>query len=137
MAESWIEQRNRDGVDLVNRLLSQPRISFEHLVPSSLPNSPGLSAIYEVDQPDACPIRAGRTRSGGLRQRLYVNHLMGNQSGNLRRQLVDRGRVPDLDAAKDWIRANCALRYLVLQDADALIWGEHFMLAMLRPEFGD
>lgn len=83
-------------------------------------------------------LRAGRASgAGGLRQRIYQNHLMGNQSGNLRAQLVRAGRCESLDEAKDWIRANCEVRFVVTAEEADLRWIEHFMLAALRPEFSD
>ena len=62
---------------------------------------------------------------------------MGNQGGNLRAQLVNSGNCGSLDEAKQWIRSNCEVRYVVVEDTQDLWWIEHFMLSILRPEFSD
>lgn len=83
-------------------------------------------------------VRAGRTKgAGGLCQHIYQNHLMGNQSGNLRAQLVRAGWCASLDEAKEWIRSNCEVRFAIIDDIDDLWWIEHFVLAIIRPEFSD
>ena len=60
---------------------------------SKLPCEHGLYVIYRKDAGDGEVLRAGRTKTAGdgLRQRIYQNHLMGNQKGNLRSQLLADG----------------------------------------------
>ena len=62
---------------------------------------PGIYRIFDVGEPHET-VRAGRTKTaaGGLRQRVYQNHLMGDQKGNLRAQLVAGGVCADLEGAK-------------------------------------
>jgi len=62
---------------------------------------------------------------------------MGNQDGNLRAQLVANGDCSDLESAKSWIRKNCEVRYLEVDDSSTRASFEHFMLAVLQPKFCD
>ena len=80
-------------------------------------------------------LRAGR--SGDLRRRIYQNHLMGKQQGNLRSQLVGHSVCSDLEEAKQWIREYCVVQLLAVKSETALIWAEHFMLSVLRPRYSD
>ncbi len=121
---------------IVERLLSQTPIPYSKATPSSFPEARGVYAITTLQDE---VIRAGKTGQGNatLRDRLYRNHLMGNQSGNLRAQLVASGRCTDLESAKDWIRKNCLVRYLEIDDRALRANAEHFILAVLQPEFSD
>ena len=71
-------------------------------------------------------LRAGRTKTaaGGLRQRVYRNHFMGDQPGNLRSQLVQQAVCKTIEETKDWIRANCAVQYVVIEDDELRRWAE-------------
>jgi hypothetical protein len=123
---------------LLGRLLAATPYSFDESLRSKLPEKPGLYVIFTRNNGMEEVLRAGRAKgAGGLRQRVYQNHLMGNQSGNLRAQLVHSGRCRDIGEAKTWIRRNCSVRFLVVGDDETLRWTEHFMLAVLRPTFSD
>jgi hypothetical protein len=112
-------------------------VAMDSTARGRLPVAPGIYAFSMVSRPTDV-VRAGRaTGAGGLRQRIYQNHLMGNQSGNLRAQLVRAGRCSSLEEAKQWIRSNCEVRFVVAEYLDELWWIEHFMLAVVRPEFSD
>jgi len=105
--------------------------------PAAFPASPGIYRIFDPVEP-AHTIRAGRATTGhGLRQRLYVNHLMGNQPGNLRSQLVADGVCENIDAAKTYIRTKLVAQVLRVEDQRELVWLEHFMHAVLRPRYCD
>jgi hypothetical protein len=124
--------------DRLRRLLGGPIIRFDDQCRSMLPEGHGIYRIFDPSQPGQT-IRAGRTKTaaGGLRQRVYQNHLMGNQTGNLRAQLVTGGDCVDLDAAKQLIRERLAAQILVVDDYTERTWLEHFMLAVLRPRYSD
>lgn len=118
------------------QLLESPVIRFDERCRASLPEAHGIYRIFDPTKPSET-IRAGRTKSaaGGLRQRVYQNHLMGNQTGNLRAQLVAAKTCTDLEAAKRLIRGSFAVQILVVEDDDERTWLEHFMLGILRPRF--
>jgi hypothetical protein len=133
-----LQQRIEELTRLLNSLLAATPCSFDESLRSNLPEKPGLYMIFTRSNGHEEVLRAGRTTgAGGLRQRVYQNHLMGDQSGNLRAQLVRAQTCRDLKEAKAWVRANCYVRYLVVEDEDTLRWSEHFILSMLRPRFCD
>jgi hypothetical protein len=130
------EQHLEELKRLLDRLLAATPYGFDESLRSNLPEESGLYVILTRTNGLEEVLRAGRTSgAGGLRQRVYQNHLMGNQSGNLRAQLVAAKTCKDLREAKTWVRANCSVRFLVVEDANALRWGEHFVLSVLRPTF--
>ena len=121
---------------IVERLLNQAPVSYGQATPASFPETRGVYVIF-TSQGEV--IRAGKTGAGNatLRERLYRNHLMGNQSGNLRAQLVASGVCIDIERAKDWIRNNCSVRFLEVSDSQTRANLEHFILAVLQPRFCD
>jgi hypothetical protein len=62
---------------------------------------------------------------------------MGNQKGNLRAQLIGCGECADFESAKEWIRKNCEVQYLVVPDEGERSQLEHFMLSLITPRFCD
>jgi hypothetical protein len=131
----------RDWLDYLQKrleeLMASPQIAFDADCRSALPAAPGIYRIFDPADP-MNTIRAGRTRApGGLQQRLYQNHLMGKQPGNLRHQLVEHGVCADLDAAKAHMRNKLVAQVLVVSNAREIAWLEHFMLAVLRPCYSD
>jgi hypothetical protein len=124
--------------DELARLLNAPIIRFGDGCRSALPEEQGIYRIFNPNTPEVT-IRAGRTKTAaiGLRQRIYQNHLMGDQHGNLRSQLVNGGMCSDLDAAKLYIRRSLAVQFLIVEDPDERAWLEHFMLGVLAPQYCD
>jgi hypothetical protein len=119
-------------------LLASPVIRFDERCRSALPEAHGIYRIFDPTKPGET-VRAGRTKTAasGLRQRVYQNHLMGNQAGNLRAQLVAGGACTDLEAAKELIRGSLAVQVLVVEEDSERAWLEHFMLGVLRPRYCD
>lgn len=137
MTEPWLEARIDEGRRTVERLLLARAIPMRDITPSAIPTEPGIYVFTHLDAAPGQVVRAGRaTGQGGLRQRIYGNHLIGNQAGNLRSQLVAAGEAAELAAAKSWIRQHLAVRYQVM-GTNLIPWAEHFMLAVLRPRFSD
>jgi hypothetical protein len=138
LEQEKIDARIALGRRLAEEILSSPALPFADLTPAQLPNEPGL---YVITASTGDILRAGRTDAQTLRDRVYRNHLMGNQSGNLRAQLVREGVCDDMESAKDWIRQNCAVRVVTsawLNKAGLDIrWSEHFILAILQPIFSN
>ncbi len=134
----WVTERIAEGRQLLERLLAAPPLQFDRSIRSRLPERPGIYAIYVRDGRPGKALRAGRTRgAGGLRQRIYQNHLMGKQAGNLRAQLVRDGVCSDLGKAKAWIQEKCLVQFLVIEHDEARAWAEHFILSVLRPKYSD
>jgi hypothetical protein len=121
----------------LEELLESPHIAFDAHCLSSLPAKPGIYRIFDPSDP-VPTIRAGRTNAkGGLRQRLYQNHLMGNQPGNLCSQLIRYGVCSDRAAAKNHVRTKFVAQVLIIEDNRERAWLEHFMLALLMPLYSD
>ena len=120
------------------RLLTAPIIKFDRGCRRSLPETQGVYRIYHPDAP-AVTIRAGRTKeaAGGLRQRVYQNHLMGDQPVNLRAQLVGDRVCVNLEAAKGYIRESLVVQFLEVQGSKERTWLEHYMLGALQPRYCD
>jgi len=120
------------------RLLNSRPMRFDSSLRGSLPERQGIYRIFLASVP-AETLRAGRTKTAarGLRQRIYQNHFMGDQKGNLRQQLVSAEICRNLEDAKDFIRSNCLVQVAEIEQKDDRKWTEHFILSVLRPRFTD
>ena len=134
----WLSHRLRQMETKLTRLLVSEPIKFDERCRSSLPEEHGVYRIFDPLSPDQT-VRAGRTKTavGGLRQRVYQNHLMGDQAGNLRSQLVDGRRCGNLEEAKGNIRDRLVVQICVIKDKRERAWFEHFMLGAFRPDHCD
>jgi hypothetical protein len=135
----WTDERLQAGKRILDALLSSPKLPFDETIRAKLSEEHGIYAIYIKSAAPGEILRAGRTKTaiGGLRQRVYQNHLMGNQSGNLRAQLVRDGVCSDSEQAKAWIRQNCLVQFVVVKDDELRRWAEHFVLSIFRPKYSD
>ncbi len=134
----WLTQRIDEGSKTVEALLAEPAWVFDGRMRSRLPDEPGIYAISLKGSSEGDFLRAGRASGrGGLRQRVYQNHLMGDQGGNLRTQLVRYSVCADLNEAKQWIREHCVVQVLEVRSKNTMVWAEHFMLSVLRPKYSD
>ena len=122
--------------ETLEKLLAQTEIPYCDATPATFPENKG---VYVITSSDGTILRAGKTGLGKatLRQRLYQNHLMGTQGGNLPAQLVGSRECPDLISAKHWIRKFCSVRFLPIDDDLVRSRTEHFILAVLEPRFCD
>lgn len=120
----WLRQLEA----LLERLVTSPLIRFDDQCRQRLPKAHGIYRIFDPKKPNET-IRAGRTKTaaGGLRQRVYQNHLMGDQLGNLRMQLVMDRTCPSVEAAKDLMRRDFVVQIFLVPDAAERASLEHFM----------
>ncbi len=129
------ETRFEIGRQVVSRLLSSVRVPMGSATPASFPDEPGLYLF--ADRSSDEPLRAGESQS--LRSRIYRNHLMGSQPGNLPAQLIAGGEAENQNAAKVWIRARCDVRFLTYGQVESIeldrFSAEHFVLGAIRPRF--
>jgi len=132
----WIERRIHTNSYYLEGLISSPQHRFDSRLRSLLPEKPGIYRILASSSHET--LRAGTTiSSNNLRQRVYQNHFMGTQSGNIRSQLVKGGMCKDLDEAKGFLKNFCTVQWIVIEDDQERKWAEHFVLAILQPTFGD
>ena len=122
------------AVQLLQEMMQSSGLRFDSHLRSRLPGEHGIYRIYDERQPNIT-LRAGRTKTaaGGLRQRVYSNHFMGDQEGNFRQQMVDCGRCANLGSAKQFLKDHCRVQLVVINDAEERKWIEHFILSILRP----
>ena len=130
-----IEPRVAHLSDLLGQLLNAEPISFSHLVPSFLPPKPGVYRIFETALPFDS-VYVGRTES--LTDRLYGSHLMGNQSvSTLKKKLLRQGRYLAEADVKAYLRHDCSLQFLLLENTVERQRLEHFAIAVLRPWYNN
>lgn len=124
----------------LRKLLASEAMPFDARIASRLPKQAGIYRIFDPRKPSET-VRAGRTNTaaGGLRQRVYGNHLMGNQRGNLRAQLQrdEACGCADLESAKEYMRQHLVVQVLTVADKAERDRLEHFMLAVLEPTYCD
>ena len=136
---SIYDERVFEGQRWLNELIAQPPLRFDNKLRGSLPELPGVYRIVDTSASAGSTLRLGRTKTakGGLRQRVYGNHYMGNQNGNLRAQLVRSGRCSSMEETKRYIQDNCEVQFVIIEQDDARKWAEYFLLSVLRPDFSD
>jgi len=117
----------------LEQLLAQSNLGLGTGCPRNLPELPGVYRFINTCQPMAT-VRVGRA-DVTLRQRIYTNHIMGDQAGNLRAQLCRGGECTGMDDAKRFIRQNLAVQVLPIEDERERAWIEYFMHAALRPRY--
>ena len=135
----WASERLLELERILRQLLCSNALAFDEQLHGLLPEQQGIYMIYAKNAKPGEVLRAGKTRTaaGGLRQRIYRNHFMGDQSGNLRSQLVQQGVCKTIEETKPWIRSHCSVRYTVIEDDETRKWAEYMMLAVLRPKYCD
>jgi hypothetical protein len=133
-----ISERIEEGRQILQRLLTSPK-PFDNALSSKLPRKHGLYAISLITAEPGNYLRVGRTKKAadGLWQRVYQNHFMGDQAGNLRRQLLRDATCASLEETKPWIREHCIVQFAIVEDDQARVWAEYFVLSVLRPKYCD
>ncbi|MGO5113781.1 GIY-YIG nuclease family protein [Candidatus Avoscillospira sp. LCP25S3_F1] len=110
------QEKCNAAVSICKQLLSTPKVLFREMKPSSIPEVPGVYAIF--NQNTGVCLYVGRTKN--LRQRLYNNHLMGPTSNaRLKKYLIDdpgEEKIVDLPSAKQYLREECYVQYLPVED---------------------
>jgi len=129
----WVGERLVELERIVRQLLDSNALAFDDQLHGLLPEQQGIYMVYAKNAEPGEVLRAGKTRTaaGGLRQRIYRNHFMGDQAGNLRAQLVQQGVCKSMDETKSWIRSNCIVRYTVIEDDETRKWAEYLMASQV------
>ena len=104
--------------EILERLFACEKSPFKNLVPSALPDTAGVYAIF--DTVDQLCLYVGRTKN--LRNRLYTNHLMGpTTNARLKKYLMEDDALPEIDdkkKAKQYIRNRCYFRFVEVSDTN-------------------
>jgi len=119
-------------------LVSCKRIPYILLKPSMIPETPGVYLITARKSGYEAIYYIGRTKN--LRQRIYENHLMGGLSNaRLKKYLIEDielPRVKDKYDAKEFIRANCYIRWIEEDQMRNRAAVEGYTTGLLFPKYG-
>ncbi|WP_420745767.1 hypothetical protein [Photobacterium damselae] len=118
-----------------NELLTSKRVDYLNLTEKELPIAPGVYLISAKIGNKHVPYYVGRTTI--LSQRLYTNHLMGNlTTARLKKYLVESGEIENSTSAKEFIRNNCSIQWILEDDYRERGALEGFFTAILFPKYG-
>lgn len=120
-------------------LLMAEKIEFKTLKPRNIIDDGGVYIITDSRNPaNEIPFYIGRTKN--LRQRIYGNHLMGDLSNaRLKKYLVNDPvfkEIIDKHSAKQFIRKNCAVRWITEDDFKLRGYFEGYFTGILKPQYG-
>lgn len=132
-----MQSRIDKNLNYLIALISSKNYSFDKTLRGSLPEEHGVYRIFEDGADWTSSLRIGRTDTGGLKQRIYQNHFMGNQDGNIKAQLVKSGKFNNQEEAKNYLREKCKVQFIVIEDENERKWAEHFIISILQPQLSD
>ncbi len=126
-------------IDYLKILVYSESYSFDENLENSLLAEHGVYRIFENGAGWSPSLLVGRTKSTAdeLRYRVYQNHYLGKQRGNIKAQLVKSKRCADLGRAKEFLEEKCQVQFIIIEDEIERKWAEHFILSILQPEFTD
>ena len=111
-----LEYRMQQGMIIVEKMLTAPKVTFAEVKPSQLPDAPGVYVIKNYDSDET--LYVGRTKN--LRQRIYSNHLHGPLSNaRLKKYLIEDPNEPsitDLAEAKKYLKDCCYVQFQIIDD---------------------
>ena len=111
-----LEYRMQQGMIIVEKMLTAPKVTFAEVKPSQLPDAPGVYVIKNYDSDET--LYVGRTKN--LRQRIYSNHLHGPLSNaRLKKYLIEDPNEPsitDLATAKQYLKDCCYVQFQIIDD---------------------
>ena len=117
-------------VEMLKKLLAEPRYRFSDASSRDVPKAPGVYVIYDK-RTDAI-IYAGRTRN--LKRRLLGDHKRGNVRGSQFRKALGRNfALKSEDDITHYILKNCSFQFLPLEEFEEIVRLEHFAIAVLGP----
>ena len=121
---------------MLERLLAAPKLPMSALTSRDVPETGGVYHIVLVEGDRQAPFYAGKTRN--LRTRVLRNHLEGHQDRSiLLRKMIRSGQSADEPLAKMFLKSNCLVQFLVIDDERERAWFEHFAIALLQPKYND
>jgi len=115
-------------------LARKRKTSFKSLKYSAIPKNGGVYVISEFGGPKEAVLYIGQTKN--LRERVYRNHWQGNlQASNFKKLLVRHKKARDKGDAKEYLKKNCSVRWVVVEDKKERLAREHYATAVLNPQF--
>lgn len=134
-----ILERNRSQcAAILERLLAAQQFAFDDSLKSQLPLKQGLYAIGQKNGDHVESLHAGQSRKAdkGLRSRVWEQHFTQGAGSDLVQKVRDNQKAVTRENAKEWIRKNCFVQWVVEEDGDLRCWAEHYILSVLRPIWG-
>ena len=117
-------------LEMLKKLLAQPRYRFADASSRDTPKEQGVYVIY--DKRIGAITYAGRTSD--LRRRLLGDHKRGNVRGSQFRKALGRNfALNSEDEITSYILRNCSFQFIVLDEFEEIIRLEHFAIAVLDP----
>ena len=115
-------------------LESQPPLRFSQMIPGDLPEKAGVYLITKIEGNTEIPYYVGRTKN--IRKRLYDNHFKGSgRAAPLKKYLKDNEICSTIEEANDFLRENCAARWLKEDKFRVRLAVEGYWTAILFPEY--
>ena len=127
----------------VAALLGRPRQSFSLLKETEVPETAGLYVIYREDPFEVLYVGKARRRSkpsasnqpDGLRFRIMRNHLAYQGNDNFVRYLMEDIGLTSRSEARAYIRNECSVQWLEIEDSQRLFILEHQAIAATSPRY--
>jgi hypothetical protein len=139
----WISEHQSEYQKILSDLLSAPVHLFDDELAGRLPFAHGIYAISSSTDTPRQFLHVGKSKDGlnGLRGRVWVQPYQTGGSGGdpiekVKLQLRREGEPGTPRQAKEWIKRDCQVQWVVVEDADIRKWSEHFVLSILRPIWG-
>ena len=119
----------------LSEILGVQPLSFASMVPSAVPQKPGVYIITAMQNGTESVYYVGRTKN--LKQRLYNNHLMGSvTNAGLKKYLVRNHECSNIKRAKQFLKDTCRARWLVRDEMRIRGVLEGYLTARLFPKYG-
>jgi hypothetical protein len=133
-SKEWLSFLEKSMTDL---LAMQP-VPYSTITPSQIPGKAGVYLLFEVLRKREFALYVGRTKN--LRNRIYTNHLMGSISNaRLKKYIIQDANhscFDDVVLAKDYIRKNCFIKWILEDDIRKRGALEGYFTARLFPKYG-
>jgi hypothetical protein len=134
----WINARLLESDVLLKQLLDAPCYKFDDDLEKKIPIKHGIYAISKCGSEAGEYLHAGISKKGanGLKGRVWEQHYkVGGSSGDLVEKVKNK-ESKSAAAAREWIKLNCQVQYITVEDAIIRGWAEHYVLSVLRPIWG-
>jgi uncharacterized SAM-binding protein YcdF (DUF218 family) len=122
----------------LDSLLAMEPIAFRDIKPIVLPKSAGVYLISETREGVEYVLYVGRTKN--FKQRIYTNHLMGAvNTARLKKYIINdksHSCYGNVKSAKQYIRDNCYVRWICIEDMRQRGVIEGYFTAMFFPTYG-
>lgn len=121
-------------------LLNETPLSYKtDIIWSKLPEKAGVYLISEFSKPqNEIALYIGRTKN--LRNRIYRNHLMGSTTNaRLKNYIIkdeNHSCYENVNLAKEYIRDNCFVRWILVENMKERGALESFFTAKIFPKYG-